>query len=602
MTNREKQLVFDMNRVPPVPDDTLDKMAPIQFDNVAFVVDKLGKDCGPLQFLRELTQNSIEAIRATFHKTGTIVWDFVSPERLGLGFDGAPKLMVVDDGCGMTGEEILAHINRLGSPGGGKVQGFDANYGVGAKISALYHNPEGVVYLSWKDGQGVTAHLRMSRDQKTGKKEYGLKLQQVEEEEWREYGTASTFKPRPVKTHGTAVVLFGKNSEDDTTKPPRDASNPLRWVQKYLNTRYFRFPEGIEVRSRAQTSDKALSRVTGQEEFLDGHCLSKGIKDLSNVRVRWWILEKQSDSEAGGWSKMYANSGHVAFLHKDELYDLTQGKSSYHRLTSFGIIFGKSQVVLYVEPKDGSIYESDLTRSTVKADNGFSLPWADWGDEFAKDLPSEIQEHQLKCGAAAEGITDVESLQQHVKKLAESGLLRMSPYHPVIVDDVSDDGEPRSTGAGTDRPTPVRKPSSAKPKPTMSIPDVIWVSVKDGTRETGDLEDRAARYVPERNLLLINKDFRVFDDMVEYWARSYSQFPGAGVVAEAKVRELVSNMLVENVLRAYNFRGSRTWTKDEVDRLYSEETLTAIVLQVSLPYEKIRRDLSTRLGAARQQP
>jgi hypothetical protein len=275
-----------------------DKTAPIQFDNVAFIVDKLGKDCAPLQFLRELTQNSIEAIGPS--RAGTIVWDFVSPERLGLGLDGAPKLMIVDDGCGMSGDEILAHINKIGSPGGGKVQDFDANYGVGAKISALYHNPEGVIYLSWKDGTGVTAHLHMTRDPKSLKKEYGLKLQHVDDEEWREYGDAASLKPRPIGTHGTAVVLMGKSTEDDTTKPPPEVSNPLRWVQRYLNTRYFRFPAGVEVKARAQTSDRALSRVTGQQEFLDSHSVSKGCKDLASVRVHWWILEKQEDVEASG--------------------------------------------------------------------------------------------------------------------------------------------------------------------------------------------------------------------------------------------------------------------------------------------------------------
>jgi hypothetical protein len=592
-TAAERQMILSMPR----KNIMIDKTAPIQFDNVAFIVDKLGKDCAPLQFVRELTQNSIEAILAC-GGNGTIVWDFVSPERLGIGLDGAPKLMIIDDGCGMTGEEILAHINKLGSPGGGKVQDFDANYGVGAKISALYHNPEGVLYLSWKDGRGVSAHLHMTRDPKTGKKEYGLKMQNVDTDEWREYGDAAGLKPRPIKTHGTAVVLMGKSAEDDTTKPPLDVSNPLRWVQRYLNTRYFRFPTNIEVKARAQTSDKALSTVTGQQAFLDSHSLARGVSELTDVVVRWWILDKQDEAEAGGWSKMYANSGHVAFLHKDELYEMTSGKGSYHRLTSFGIIFGKTQVVLYVEPKDGSLYESDLTRSHVKTEDSPTLPWADWGEEFARNLPPEIQEHQLRMGASAQGIVDVESLQLHIKRLSESGLLRISPYRPVSAQETPEESSgssPNDRGGGS------AKGSTRKPKPEVSIPDVLWVSAADGTREVGDLEDRAARYIPERNLLLINKDFRVFQDMVDYWARSYSHFPGAAVVAEAKVRELVGNMLVENVMRAVNFRGSRTWTKEEVDRLYSEETLTAIVLQVSLPYEKLRRDLGTRLGSARLQ-
>ncbi len=31
--------------------------------NTGFLLDRLGQDCAPLQFVRELTQNAIEAIR-----------------------------------------------------------------------------------------------------------------------------------------------------------------------------------------------------------------------------------------------------------------------------------------------------------------------------------------------------------------------------------------------------------------------------------------------------------------------------------------------------------------------------------------------------------
>ena len=35
----------------------------MQVANIGFLIDRMGKDAHPLQFLRELTQNSIEAIR-----------------------------------------------------------------------------------------------------------------------------------------------------------------------------------------------------------------------------------------------------------------------------------------------------------------------------------------------------------------------------------------------------------------------------------------------------------------------------------------------------------------------------------------------------------
>jgi len=68
-------------------------------------------------------------------------------------------------------------------------------------------------------------------------------------------------------------------------------------------------------------------------------------------------------------------------------------------------------------------------------------------------------------------------------------------------------------------------------------PEVRWVSAADGTRTPPDMEDRAAKYVPEGNLILINADFRGFTDMTGRWRGRYTGTPGAGPVVEDTVRE-----------------------------------------------------------------
>ena len=47
----------------------------MEVDDMAFLIDKLNEDCSPLQFLRELTKNSIEAILQKDDPTGEIRWD-----------------------------------------------------------------------------------------------------------------------------------------------------------------------------------------------------------------------------------------------------------------------------------------------------------------------------------------------------------------------------------------------------------------------------------------------------------------------------------------------------------------------------------------------
>ena len=51
-----------------------ERLLAMSVHNIGFLLDRLGQDCHPLQFLRELTQNGIEAIERT-GEPGTIVWD-----------------------------------------------------------------------------------------------------------------------------------------------------------------------------------------------------------------------------------------------------------------------------------------------------------------------------------------------------------------------------------------------------------------------------------------------------------------------------------------------------------------------------------------------
>jgi sensor histidine kinase regulating citrate/malate metabolism len=141
---------------------------PLTVSNTGFLLDRLGQDCHPLQFLRELTQNAIEAIHRTSEEVGEIIWD-VDWTSYELEQSGVFKLSVTDTGDGMTGEEMVKYINQLSSSL--QQQSLSGNYGVGAKIAAATRNHAGLIYLSWKAEQGAMIHLW--RDPDTG--QYGLR-------------------------------------------------------------------------------------------------------------------------------------------------------------------------------------------------------------------------------------------------------------------------------------------------------------------------------------------------------------------------------------------------------------------------------------------
>src|SRR5690349_4840741 len=91
------------------PADTL----PLKVSNIGFLLERLGEDCHPLQFLRELTENSIQAIERA-GSPGEIIWD-VEWNYVDLSDSPAFKLCIVDNGSGMTGPEMVRYINQLSS-------------------------------------------------------------------------------------------------------------------------------------------------------------------------------------------------------------------------------------------------------------------------------------------------------------------------------------------------------------------------------------------------------------------------------------------------------------------------------------------------------
>ena len=115
--------------------------------NVGFLIETLGADAGELQYLRELVQNSFESIgKQRSDRPGRVEIDFELVK-------GVRKLRITDNGVGMTPDEVRANINNLSASGG--EQAFDKNFGIGAKITAGTRNPHGVMFKTWKNGEGA---------------------------------------------------------------------------------------------------------------------------------------------------------------------------------------------------------------------------------------------------------------------------------------------------------------------------------------------------------------------------------------------------------------------------------------------------------------
>ncbi len=589
--------------------------------NVRFLLDRMARDCAPAQFVRELTQNAIESIqRRRGH--GQVIWD-VDETTAGDGGPSAQKLCVMDDGEGMTDKDLTQYINKLSSSGSG--QSHTGNFGVGAKIATLPQNPAGVVYRSWRDGVGSSITLCLD-----SKGDYGLKGFELPNGTYSHVlPIGNESKPQCIGKNGTVVTLMGNTIEDATVSPPSGISKTDTWVARYLNQRYFQFPKGIDVRVRVDWTEGQLKEpnslhvVTGQKHYLDQHSDDSGAVDLKDARAHWWILSKSKSGNSD--SRYYETKGHVAALYGNELYARSNGSAAVARLQQFGVIFGGDAVVIYIEPLSvGSrCVNANTSRTDLQLGNE-PLPWDEWAAEFSVKLPPAIEALIAARAAQSDKEDHGRSIQRRLKPLM--GMFEISQFRPSALGDLQLDTSspvccevpdlPDATGnnsADTSRLAEDNRVGLAsmftnndgprgRESPTSRLPTAKWISEKDETRARGDLEDRAARYLLPQNTLLINADFRVFEDMIAKmhaeWGRNGCFLP----IIRTEVHSWYEQALVETVLGVQGLRKSREWPKAEIEAALSERSLTVAVMQLYHIHTKVRDRLSRILGSHQRLP
>jgi len=611
------------------PQAAVDGWHELSVANPTFLLERLGSECTDLQGLRELTVNGLDAIAALGDRAvGRVVWD-LDWQRFDASTGRVRKLSVTDTGTGMTPEQLRRYINQLASSG--REQSAAGNFGVGAKVAAGSRNPHGLEYRSWYRGQGALVRFKRHPDGRWG----------LEPQRWTD-GRSDFWRPLDEHEkpwllrghdHGTQVVLLGQHERHDTTQPPYSVTESRRqWITRYLNGRFLRLPERVEVLVREQHGHgqpRQLRRIHGEEHHLQQRAIAAGAVQLSDALVQWWVLDDDHRARRREGT-LWASTGHAAAVFDEEVYDiLPQTRGGYGRLQDFGIRFGYERVVLHLAPHvPAGRLQCNTARTSLLLDHE-PLPWARWSEEFAAAMPDDIRQLQERA-ANADCVPRREAIRGRISAIMP--LYRLSRYRPTQPPQQSSTGSGVNRARAADEPagrtstriqvrsTPpaassvhaladaASAPDRSGSEPAsehadrrpgsyaaVNLPDVAWISARDGSRAAGDLEDQAARYHPGRHELTINRDFRAISDLITHWQDRYKGIPGARAVIEAHVSEWCEQILVEVVLAARN----STWSEEQLEALLSPTSFTVALLPRHLLHSTLQKRLGQKLGPPR---
>jgi len=376
-------------------------------------LDLLGRDCKPLQYLREMNQNAfdIHKIAGKTKYKKKVNWSVVECK-------GVPKLAVSDNAQGMTAEEANLYLSSLGRAG--RANGI--NFGVGARTSALSRNRHGILYLCKdKDGREHAILLRHNKR----KRNYGCYPMSFKK------GVAMLDKTPALKRelamiresgHGTIVILMGNSAGENTAEWSGDASKKTRakgahWVTYELNSRYYEVPKDVVVTVYPYKSEEAgykkYEKVKGQGFIMKKPSTCNSTYIACQGRRRYtdsltgrkatcvWGIMNKSKPDSHGSSYDISGGSIVVDEGGIEVYSERRGKEWSVAAKKYKIFHNSQEIILQFFFED---VVPDASRAGLRdKESGEPIDLDLFADAFCKNIPRKILQHQRK----ASGVRDV---------------------------------------------------------------------------------------------------------------------------------------------------------------------------------------------------
>ena len=527
----------------------------LRFDGNAKFLEMMAANAPKSMLLRETLQNSFEA-NAThvFVDQMDLSSDFVP---CGLAFSpgvcSGRKMSILDNGCGMTGEQLQENMSNLFSSGRGKKFVADGgnNFGIGLRAMGAFHNPYGLIVESWIGGYGHRVIVR--KNARTG--QYELMPNGATDSSVLEEGIAipeelSKLAKKQGRSDdlvsGTRVIFMGKSATEDTLFEAQ--------VLKDIQKRFFRFLRTDMQVLVKRTDDQGRRSIPSSLKLLQGGA-DYGTKmyecAFGKVVVHYAMRQ---DFEAHLYNRIHPG---VRTVWNNEIYAHTTALEMYRAL---GIVLDPKAWAIYFElPTDA--FTSKMDRASivhVKDQQPFD-PYEELCELIRNDLPAAIKAHQEKLAATEDVMPKLDDwIKAEFAKLI--GLNPTMTTHiagaeeidPVDTGDMScSKSDEESTGSGkglihtggggssasnTDHKN--TQCSVGKKKKAMSVadalPEVVWASFLETKQESNE-PSPAASYNHEhgpRGKLTINTDYQLYKTLLRKLSDDYRLYSVAPNVLE----------------------------------------------------------------------
>ena len=581
--------------------------------NVADHINRSCRDGHPLQFLRELVQNALEAGATNIH---------VRPvEAFSRQEDGSTKqlalLSVQDNGPGMSGDDLRRFFMRLGESHNPDVGDPHANFGIGGKISTLPWNPAGVVIVSKTESGCSMIWVYFDK----AAKRYGLYRWRSYEDDLIDFvypydGTGADeddkirvnwtkLIPKGENT-GTAVVLLGDGTWNTAVPSEFNSAYYTTAFANFLSLRYYDPQATIGV--WAPPSDKKSifplllhpsggdnyswkRRTVGSTRSVVDQAIASGTieHEATASLINWYIqdedwMKRKSSRTSSNHEKLGRSSSFIAVKYKGELYHYRNDHGRWG-------IFDKAtarRVNIIIE-SDQLI--PDSSRSRLKPIDGAEIPYSDWADHFAENMPDKL-----------------------VEILTESLSDNRSEINPEIASRLAHEYGNRFKRRGasikrffagiygrkesvTRAPSQRRRSANSKEPgerlAKVDLPRGEWV--KDGLECPPARVSRPNKAYPS-GLVLLNEESPVFLTMFKEW-KSKVDDDLHKIAVERIVREVMYEVFVLRVADVGSLPHETGYSKDDIyEKLLSEEALYSWPLGYVSQHAMIAPRIKAQLG------